>query len=592
MLFFLFWLLPLAGAASTELRAEPQLVSVFPLGGRQGTTFCVEIRGKYLHDVSDAWFDCGDLKARIQKIEKIETKEEPAKKAKTDPSKSSKPPVEYLLSLEIDAAPQALPGAHYFRLISPGGISNALLLQVSSEPVVLEDQNSTKAAGEGQEIHPPVAVNGKISEAGEVDYYSFTASKDDQWLFEIRSAGPGTFDPVLTLYQPLGSWLDPKRLRRLAMNDEPNIYSWNAPRLSYRFTKSGRYIVAVEAFSGVTTPHCAYQLRLVRTHDSHTAEKQGCYSSPLAHNSEPWKERDFLRKLDTGRIDAVFSRTLKAPERSTTAVTESEPNDEPAQALSITIPALLEGTINRPGDRDYYKFTAGAGEGFVFEIQTPEQVPYQFMPKVAVFDGKGEEIVNNVYRKKVSPETWLNLLEPKTVYTFAEAGDYYLQVRDLTSRNADSNFSYRILVRKKIPHVGEVKITEDYINLHSGQARKVSVTVEQEEGFDGFVTLFVENLPPGVQVFPAAEVVPEKTGDAYDVPNPRYVPKANNVTLMFVADPEAPPCRTPYTAAVKARAVVGGKTGELIVAKQILFMVVRPEKTAEEKTAPKAVAQK
>ncbi|HEV8132698.1 MAG TPA: hypothetical protein VGQ81_15735 [Acidobacteriota bacterium] len=602
---------------SSELRAEPQLVSIFPLGGRQGSTFRLEIRGKYLQDVYDSWFDCQDLKGRIQNIQKIEATEEPAKKAEADSSKSSKLPTEYLLSLEIDTAPQTLLGAHQFRLISPGGISNALLLQISSEPTVLKNQKSKQAVDEKQEINPPAAIYGKIDERGEVDYYSFLASKDEEWLFEIRSGEPSTFDPVLTLYEPLGSWFDPTRVRRLAMNDEPQLYGWNAPRnapcLSYQFSRSGRYIVAVQAFAGLTNPHCSYQLRVLRRADLNAKEKQSCVHntdpwpsypgerivkalpavdfSTLAHNSDQWKERDFLRRLDAARVAAISSRTLNAPERSTTTVMEREPNDTPAQALSITVPALLEGTIERPGDFDFYKFKVEAGEGLTFEIETPEQPPYHFMPNLVVLDTQGKELVNNLYRRKSLPDRWYNFLEPKTVYRFEQAGEYYVQVRDLTLRKGDSNFRYRILVRQQIPHMGEVKITEDHISLYAGQARRVSVTVEQEEGFDGDVTLSVDNLPPGVQLFPAAELTPEETGVAYEVSNPRYVPKNQNVTLMFVADPEAPASR-PYTAEVKARAVVGGKPGELKAVKQILFMVMRPEEKAAQEKTSETVAQK
>ena len=55
--------------------------------------------------------------------------------------------------------------------------------------------------------------------------------------------------------------------------------------------------------------------------------------------------------------------------------------------------------------------------------------------------------------------------------------------------SAEFDFKYRVLIRQQAPHVGEIKIMEDFINLNAGQARKLTVLVEQEEGFNGYITI-------------------------------------------------------------------------------------------------------
>ena len=42
---------------------EPEMVSVFPLGGQRGTRFQVEVRGQHLQNVSGVWFDSESLRA-------------------------------------------------------------------------------------------------------------------------------------------------------------------------------------------------------------------------------------------------------------------------------------------------------------------------------------------------------------------------------------------------------------------------------------------------------------------------------------------------------------------------------------------------
>src|SRR5207249_4689063 len=79
------------------------------------------------------------------------------------------------VSLTVELSARAKPGAHALRLFSRAGISNALSLQVNSEPVIAESEAPHNKPGDTQLITFPVVVNGRLSQKGEVDYYSFDA---------------------------------------------------------------------------------------------------------------------------------------------------------------------------------------------------------------------------------------------------------------------------------------------------------------------------------------------------------------------------------------------------------------------------------
>jgi hypothetical protein len=49
--------------------------------------------------------------------------------------------------------------------------------------------------------------------------------------------------------------------------------------------------------------------------------------------------------------------------------------------------------------------------------------------------------------------------------------------------------SYRVLVRPQVPHLGRVRVDADHINIFAGEAKKLSIVTEQEEGYDGFALL-------------------------------------------------------------------------------------------------------
>ena len=72
------------GSANTE----PELISVFPLGGPQGMTVETEIRGTGLEKAYAAWFDAPGLKAQIKKVEEIELEKQEAPVPVQGPNKT------------------------------------------------------------------------------------------------------------------------------------------------------------------------------------------------------------------------------------------------------------------------------------------------------------------------------------------------------------------------------------------------------------------------------------------------------------------------------------------------------------------------
>ena len=58
-------------------------------------------------------------------------------------------------------------------------------------------------------------------------------------------------------------------------------------------------------------------------------------------------------------------------------------------------------------------------------------------------------------------------------------------MRDITPRSGDPAFRYRLLLRPQVPHVGRIEATPEVVNLRPGQAKKVTILSDQEEGFGG-----------------------------------------------------------------------------------------------------------
>ena len=566
---------------------EPEIISIFPLGGRPGTALEVEIRGKTLDGTYAIWFDTKGLTAHVKGVEETEFKEFHRRSRTWEP----RPAHRLRVRLEIDGSIEA--GAYSLRVVSGRGISNSLPFRVTSDPVLAETETFHQAASEAQRLQLPVVVNGKLSQAGELDYYGFDVVTGQKLTIEVISHL--SIEPQLTLYALTGNWFDPHRARELAFHlgrlGTPDplfqqvrtpVPPYEKPRLTYRFQQAGNYVVRVGAFLSKGGPDCPYQLRIAQTEvEADPEEGNGSVQG------KPASWGPFTRKIEPDRLESLWSRTVRemvGPSSSSPRlahVSEEEPNQSPEQALQIAVPSIIEGVIERPGDVDSFQFEIDDGERLAFEIETPVVSPPFFNPRLAILDADGQESLSNIYlRLGRQFQFYKKTVEPKTLHTFELGGKYTLQVRDITSRQGDPSFAYRVLIRRQVPHMGEIRVKEDRINLMAGAAKKLTVTTEQEEGFDGEIVLSVQNLPAGVEAFPGTEVEPDGGINPDEGPKGRFIPKSQKATVLLVANADAPIMPMPQLIRISGRAVVDGTIGPPFLVRELPVMVVKSHQTA------------
>ena len=547
------------------------------MGGNPGTEFTAEVRGTALEGAYAAWFDTGELSAGIERVEPIE----PSAEGENQKQDASKRKYKAVLRLRIQDSAEA--GLYWMRLLTPNGLTDALRLRVNRAPVIEETGTMHSRPERAQPLDEfPVVVNGRFSRKAEADYYEFAVSAGERLRFEVYSGSAGT-DPVLTLFAPTGSWHNPGRLMRLAYNDDPTHYPGrsNEPRITYRFQEAGRYLLRVEPFTGGGGPDHVYQLRVVRPSPAEGAEKHRSRYLSAQAVQPLWEERSFTRPLRPNAIDVLWSRSTGRPDEEVgreIAVANADTGSSNSQPVDVSLPVLVEGTVESPGDIDYVRFEAKLGDGVTIEIETPDAGPPDFVPYLRVVDDAGVEVFTNV-RSMVHANGGfiMKTLEPKTVFDFRRDGRFTLEVRDLTTQRGGDRFAYRILIRPQVPHVGAVHIEEDRLNLVAGEIHKLSIVTDQEEGFDGYIALALEGLPEGVRVLPATEVkflkVQQPRLDEGRVE--RYLAKNRTATLLLATDKGARPTRTPAQARVLATAVRKGEMGRPIVVKELPVMVLQ-----------------
>jgi hypothetical protein len=533
-----------AVCAEAPKSPDPKISAIHPAAGRVGGSFTALIRGADLADARAVVFEGKGVEAAVAGAASDEGKE---------------------VQLKVTVAADAPTGPHEFRLVTAHGVTNRIALDVLADPVFAE------ASVNGPLSQFPQTISGRLAQPGETDAYWIEIAAGATLTFEAVSRVAG-FDPAVALYESSGSWFDPHRLNRIAWDDEPLYFpglSTNA-RLVHHFERGGKYCVKVSGFNGEGSPERAYELRI----------SPGTSAAPSLHPEikTVFEERQFTRGLGPDWLKELAARGGSAAKSQ--AVETFHAGRKGGDIPLMTVPGVVEGRIERPGDTGVVRLKIEKPQDIALEVETPEATMPRFNPVVRLLEPGGREIATDVYTKLNNNGLYMmKMIRPKITLSLGAPGEYTLQIRDITTTGAGPDFRYRVLVRPQIPHVGDVEIAQDHVNLRAGDSRPVTVSIDREEGFRGYVTATVENLPAGVRALPALENPEDKP----PLPNggrlERYTPREQRLTLMLLAAPDARASDLPAKIRVVVRVLGEGGHAETVAVKEIPLMVL-PGKTS------------
>lgn len=114
---------------------------------------------------------------------------------------------------------------------------------------------------------------------------------------------------------------------------------------------------------------------------------------------------------------------------------DREPNDTPEEAFETILPAILAGTISKPGDVDYYKVHAAAGQEVVFQ-NGAMLIGSTLQPVVSILD----EDLNVMHEFGAGGGTEQLMF----AHRFEKTGNYYIRITDYQHGGRASHF-YRTI---------------------------------------------------------------------------------------------------------------------------------------------------
>ncbi len=395
-----------------------RLFSVFPTGGKQGTTVDVTITGTDLEDVSKLHFSTPGITAVQKSV--------PPGLGQSGPQGV---PGQFTVTIPADAKP----GICELRAIGKYGVSNPRSFVVGTQNEITEaEPNNTP--DKATEVPLGTVVNGLSNGATDQDFFKFNAKQGqrvivDCWAYRIDSR----MDASLVLYDASGKELERNRdtNRRDPLLDfivpadgayyvevHDFLYQGDAEHFYRIMIGTDAYLDYVFPPSGLPGSKGSYTLygrNLPGGQKTDVVAADGKPLESLAVEIELPADQS-VENLDIGSIVEPdesgvdgYAYRLTTPNGLTNSVligyatapvvVEHEPNDDPAHPQAVTLPCEYVGQFHPQTDRDWITFDAKKGEALWMEVFSQRlglpTDPYLLVQQVTKND-KGEEQVKDV----------------------------------------------------------------------------------------------------------------------------------------------------------------------------------------------------
>jgi hypothetical protein len=390
------WLL-VAGSARAELPLI-RLDRVFPLGGQAGSDVQLEISGRDMEDVKTLSFDHAGLKATFLKPDQF----------------------------RVSIAPDTPSGTYEVRAVGKYGISAVQIFAVSRGLTEVREVEPNDSPDKAQKVTVNSAVNGHSDSNGD-DFFRLAAKKGQRLTIDCQAFRLNTtLRAILTL-----SSADGKDL----LQSTP-YYNRTDPFLDFVAPVDGDYVVRLHdmTFQG----GLAYRLVISDRPQIENAFPNAVVPGekteltllgrnlPSGKRSSQWKLQGVPleelvttvtapRELISGGF--AFINHLPSPSINTRGVQiwpeavkhalnpvtlfpadasvtrDREPNDSAESAQVITLPTVIAGRFDKPGDTDWYSFEAKNGDTYAVDLLC-ERLDFPGDPFVIFFDAKGNELTS------------------------------------------------------------------------------------------------------------------------------------------------------------------------------------------------------
>ncbi len=468
-----------------------------------------------------------------------------------------------LVFAEVTIALHARPGAREIRLITPRGVSNPLVFHVGQLPEftrppmitatiqVLGKEASALRKRPTNEmevrVNIPCTVNGQIA-SGEVNRYRFTARTGQQLVLStqarqlipyVADAVPGWFQPVLTVYDANG--------KELAYADD---YQFRPdPVILFEVPKDGEYVFAITDAIYRGREDFVYRITVGETPFVTSifplGAKVGASITPVMKG---WNLQDaMLTRPAEEAAPGIHSLVATRKEIISNPVPfaldnlpdgfDKEPNNSQALAQNVTLPLIINGRIDKPDDRDIFRFTGKSNATIVAEVQA-RRLDSPLDSVIKLTDEAGKLLAFSDDREDLGAGVNTHQADSWFMAKLPADGTYYIHLGD-TARKGGDDYGYRLRLSAPQPDF-ELRASPSSARIRTNSSAAVAVFAQRKDGFTGAIKLGLKDPPAGFSASPVT------------------LAAGQNNAALTIKGPSAP-MKEPVTLAIVGRAKLGEK---------------------------------
>jgi len=462
---------------------------------------------------------------------------------KNPPNRQANPAMAETVLVKIAIGTNAAPGEYEIRLRTPNALSNPLNFYVSQLPEFskppakatnpdlarfLERLGGTPATNAPQSdlrISLPAAVNGQIMPGG-VDRYWFSARKGQQLVISVGAralipyladAVPGWFEATATIYDAKG--------QELAYDDRFRFRP--DPVIHFEVPKTGGYCVEIHDSIYRGREDFVYRMIIgelpfvtdifplggpagakttvtlngwnLPTNEL-TLDNPG--AEPGIHFISASKDGKIsnLAPFAVDTLPECFASGTGVPPvsfESAMVANHVETHGRDARATiaqPVTLPIIINGRIDAPGDNGVFRFAGRAGEQIVAEV-CARRLDSPLDSTLELTDAAGKRLAfNDDYDDKGSGlET--HHADSYLTATLPADGNYFVHIRD-AQRQGGPACAYRLRLSGPRPDFA-LRVVPSSLNVRAGMSVPVTVYALRKDGFTNAIDLALKDAPPG-----------------------------------------------------------------------------------------------
>lgn len=579
--------------------AGPQIGYVYPAGGQRGAVVEVLVAGQRLKGSNAAYISGNGVQAHVVRYVKPLSKEQVREiirqmsqtkgRAKTTPQNADPPaelradeplpmdhplfqslerlgPIEFrklaerykkqqfsaqlaeLAVVRIVIEAEATPGRRDLRLATSAGLSNPLRFEVGILPEVREEEPNDADDLASEPLELPVMLNGQIL-PGDADRFRFRALQGQRLVIEtharrllpyLADAVPGWFQATLALYDPDGhevTFADDYRFDPdpVLFVDVPQdgVYQVEIRDALYR----GREDFVYRAVVG-EQPFIAWIYPMGAQEGSPATADIGGRNLFTGHLALDTHEGLGAVRFTSLSGNGCLSNAIPYAVDRLPEVFETEPNERSAAANTISLPAIVNGKIARPGDHDLFLFAGRAGDTVAMEV-TARRLYSPLDSVLRLIAPSGEVIAWNDDHEEAFTGLLTHHADSYLRVELPEDGEYGVVLADALGCGGDE-YTYRLRISPPMPDFS-LQMAPSSINIRASLFAPLSVYALRKDGFDGDIDIVTVENSHGFQI------------------DGGRIPRGRDQIRLTLGAPRKPP-KVPVELHFEGHAVIDGQT--------------------------------